>query len=341
MPHTFEEKLREGMRSLELQAAFGAKKYWESQSKLAEWNRRLLGRHGQEYFSPLRPIFLQQLKAVEAISVFSPLMVRDGALSLARFFHRHPQPYSPKDLLLIPGRLAAFVPERWLNSAAYYTLRSRRALAPTAGLRIALILTAVDDRQCSLDFLRTSLRELHARYRTYRPVWETVSLVADQVPFAETYDARGRWLLDAGRIIDQELGPSVRSLTPAELLSGSRRETVYADFNPLSFYLHDSYVTQRLLALGATPAFAERDLDESSQVVPLSFSHEIVISEYPPEDVAVARAHVQSEWDRYRHSSLTKEEEDEFSEDDIALGGPLVPKSFVDLAFRLAQAYAR
>jgi hypothetical protein len=133
-------------------AQFRAKEMWLREDDRTWEINGFLGPHAKAFFSTLRPLFLHQLKSVDVLSYFSPVLCKDGLLSLAHFFRHNPAPPSFEDtLLLVNRKFSAFVPEPWLPRVAYYHPVSLKAAATTeTSEKVYFILSVIDEKQCSV-----------------------------------------------------------------------------------------------------------------------------------------------------------------------------------------------
>jgi hypothetical protein len=305
--------------------------------------------HSQPYYSVLRPVFLNQLSGAEVFSCFSPLLVRDGLLSLAYFFHRYPAPPAGDEdsFFIVNRRFAPFVPMAWKDHVAYYSLTpantARQGLAEKND--VYLILTPIDERQCSLEFLRDRLQRLRdtlgARLPDMR--FHVVTLLTTTMARDfQDVEAKSQYFFKSVMEIREHLGVNILSVSWDELQSRNLQDSHFLDLNEHDFYYSDSFVTHHLLSHGARPL----QLDDSPPLTPelwidasLYHGYGLYISE-GDTDLDKKRRHVADELSRFLSTDLYRNEERAFIENpkSFFLGGlKFCPLSFETLIHSLAQ----
>lgn len=305
--------------------------------------------HSQPYYSVLRPVFLNQLSGTETFSCFSPLLVRDGLLSLAYFFHRYPSPPVGDDdtLFIVNHRFAPFVPLAWKGHTTYYSLTS----TPTGQREpfaqkndVYLILTPIDERQCSLDFLRGRLRALREFFGARIPEmrFHVVTLLTTTMARDfQDVEVKSQYFFKCAMEIREHLGANIAAVSWDELQGKNIQGSCFLDLNEHDFYYSDSFVTHHLLSHGARPL----RMDNNPRTTPgfwidasLYHGYELYVPEAEPA-LEEKRRYVAAELSRFLSTDLYREEERAFigNPKSFFLGGlKFCPLSFETLVHSLA-----
>lgn len=312
-------RLREVLRtSAEELSVFERGTTWKSVDAHAKKSVELLEPHSFPYFSVLRPLFLAQLRSAGLVDSLSPLLSRDGALSLAIFFRENPVPTSEDALLLVQDGLADLVPQAWESAVGFYRLESRPS--PSGGVEIPrayLILTPVGDRQMSRLAMRRKMEELRWSLSPGTPVemMSCLGVYFDRTP--EGFDRQGSFVFEAVSEARAVFGEDLHCTRWSESLNRAIPGSVFLDLNESDFYYGDSFLAHALLSQGAR-AFgfddARAEDTRESMTVPASIHHSFRI--FPERSAAAARrAHAfWTGWNRLAASPLIQAEEARFQE---------------------------
>lgn len=104
-----------------------------------------------QYYSPINGVWLMQVTDVRTLGKRPFWLIRDGAVPLTWFFHRHPQPPQAETRLFIDEDLIHLVPAAWSTHVGSYRLHSEAP--PTEESRAAIVGLAAEN-YASLKFVR-------------------------------------------------------------------------------------------------------------------------------------------------------------------------------------------
>ncbi len=272
--------------SVERLAQFRRDDFWQKDDLWTAESTKFLEPHSVPYFSPLCPLFFQQIKSIEVLDFFSPVLVRDGFLSLMDFFYRHPAPASTSPteggVLVVNWRFAPFIPKAWSDRICFYENRSRRAPDAThAGSRVVLLLiSAIDERQASLASIQRRLRELkHALEKTGATPKVKVISFFNRI-YARTRvgtEDKSRYYFKILKLIHAEFGGHAEDASWDEVKNSDLHHSCFLDLNEHDFYYSDSAVTQHLLRSGAAALSWATPPAEPNHMVSLSLKHSCAI----------------------------------------------------------------
>jgi hypothetical protein len=341
------EKLRRHLAkaaSLEELSQFRSTRIWRRDDDFVGDVTSFLEPHGDEYFSTLRPLFLHEIKSIDVLAHFSPVLVRDGALGLIRFFVRHPLPPTDDMLLLVNRRLGALVPQKWRQSVAFYEAsgNSEGEKRDLPG-EIHCVLSLIDERQASLRWVSRQMNAIRDIFREgagAAPALPKLKLVVFMnrafEQKVEGFDRKTGYLfrmLDVFRHAGFEYEFDSWQYLKSRAMPGGR----FVDFNEFCFYYSDSFVVQHLLRQGARPVF-EPFAGEDGHKVAASMNHSFVIhrslrpqAERSADEI---RERIQSAYrsEGFRHQAQAFDSEQAFES-----GLKMTSLAFEEFAYDLAR----
>ena len=259
--------------------------------KFEPWDlwRHFLFPHSEEYFSKLLPSFCQQLVDRDTVKDFSPVVIRDGLLSLAWFFYKNPIPKqasSQGPYFLVHDRLAPFVPEAWSERVGTYRLTPHPDLLknPPEPRELYLMISGLGERQASLSFIREKVRSLQVDVEKTQ-----VYVVGITRPFApdgfEEAEAVQTTFAQAILETQRQLGNSVQYLNWSQISKRALWGSRFLDLNEMNFYYSDSAVVQHLMRLGSLPLESEARVPDLW--IPASLVHGYAITLDPQVPTSV------------------------------------------------------
>lgn len=113
---------------------------------------------GQEYYSPLNPIFLTSNYPIDVLNEHPMWMARDGLVPLLWFFQMNPKPGRFKQKILIHETFSPFVPEAWRNNMGTYRVDSTKT--DQISVNKVILTTYISEMFCSQEYLKKLLAQI-------------------------------------------------------------------------------------------------------------------------------------------------------------------------------------
>lgn len=307
--------------------------------------------HWLNYYSNLTPVFLEKIEDIDLLTNLSPLVIRDGILSLSYFFHRNPDPFrlGPESVLLVNRRFAAFIPTAWTSRVAYYSVE-RTEDAPGDRTEISdlyLILTAISERHCSHAFLRNELQKIRSMYgaRLEQMRIHLLPLVHARCTreSLET-EIQSELLITYAMEIRKQLGVDAHSVSWKEVQQSRLGGAGFVDFNEFDFYYSDSFVIQFFLNRGAVPVLPRTEARAHGIFVPTSLCHGLIVDDGGASHRHGGSPDLLAEIRNFVGTSSYLDEERAFdlevrSPKNLDLDAKVCPRSFESLIYELARKY--
>lgn len=234
--------------------------------------------HANNYFSPLRTLFLSQHKNPLAIAtLYSPLICRDGLLELCHFFYSYPEPSNGNIYLLIQAEFANFVPAKWRSQVGFYEYRSLKKETSQID-NIYILLTLADKTHCSLSFQEKQTNQLKEKLGNQ---WSQARFHIVPVSPRTTIDKpelSGEVMAHYSQSVhalSQICGSNIKALAWNEVTKASLSNAVVIDMNEHSLFYGDSFLTQHFLKEGGQVLNRGNLLPTNSTTLKMSFHHEL------------------------------------------------------------------
>lgn len=80
----------------------------------------------EDLYHPWNPVFADFCQTQDHLSLYSMILLRDGAQSLLDFFLRFPEPSKESSRLIVQADLSFLVPEQWQETTLCYRLKPSR-----------------------------------------------------------------------------------------------------------------------------------------------------------------------------------------------------------------------
>lgn len=265
-------------RSAEVLGRFGKMSNWIEDSGEALATQAMLGAHARRYFSPFPAAYLFLAKP-ESLLQYSPLIARDGALTLLLFFLEHPEPFDSNLKLFIDPAFGWMVPRPWREQIYTYRLKSKKGRPEKTKKNFLFILTNMGPRHCKPEFVAETIAKIKNQPGSEDFCYHCVTAFSESQEAGFVLDEMNRYQNDLLLDVAQHLGQKPKVHTLKDLEGSNLEDWYYCDLNQHKFYYSDSYYYHLLLSKGAQPFSAEQNVEESSIIdIPLSFYHEISIS---------------------------------------------------------------
>jgi|GEM_PF-5226229 len=331
MTQTERHLILESIKSPELMREHRKRSNWSVNDQVTADALAQLGLHGKDYFSPLHASFLFEYKSLEAVAYFSPLLVRDGVMTLLHFFFRNPQP-NEGVMLLLDQRLAFCVPKAWQDNVLFSRLQSR----------------AVQDgwKPQKLLFVLSDLGPWHCQSEELEKIYQRVAAIdgAQKLPIhfllntAETLDswevhnemqARGLQQMTFFQTRFQQFGEvvSLHQIAEADL-----RNWAFVDVNPRLFYYADSYLKNILWSRGAVDLEGLADDRRADVELPLSFFHSLRVGQLP----LIQNEATEKMLGQFRQDSVLGAQEKYYRPQRIAKDSKTCTPAFEKMAFEIS-----
>lgn len=327
--------LTESSRSFELISQFRNESLWLSDADTTKEISGLLGQHSKRYFSPLRTAFLFEIKSLAALTYFSPLLVRDGALTLLKFFYDNPQPSNETLILIINDKLKTLVPANWVNNVLTYKFNSDKAFNYSSDkIKILFFNSQFGQKHCSMEFISTLFCDLRAKAKNNN----------FEIYFSSFFSENPEGILVRNELAKHHFELFTETLrlfnslpiikTPDEFESENFTDFLFCDLNEFSFYYSDSYFYHSLLSHGAID-FTNSTSDSLPLVtIPLSNYHKIEIFELAKTDSNIMSAKkIQNLLSAFRDSKVFSEELANNGSKEINFTNKIYSPSFEDFAY--------
>ncbi len=317
-----------GSNSTELLSQFRNKEAWMSDGKNAGGMIRLLGEHATDYFSPLRAAFLFQFQSPDALAYFSPVLARDGAMTLLHYFLHHPNPSDPNQVLIVDQSLQNLIPASWGNNCLTYSLKST-ARTPKRRAKLILISSTLGSRQ----FKKSSFpRENISNYDFSEIIWITSAseTIFDPSAKENVLNYNSELLLEAAKWDIPIKFESFSNLQGQDLT-----DSHFLDLNDLHFFYGNSFIVNTLMQQGSLSLEVENlIMPEIIERVPLSFYHELQIF-----DSGSGHSVIDKKLDEFRKSDLLFLEEKKHDPKKISFNQKICSPSFENFAFHLSKEF--
>ena len=336
-PGHLAKRIQEGLNSTELLAQFRNLDIWQAESQATEETLRLLGQHSNNYFSPLPSTYLFEMKSLASINYFSPLIVRDGALTLLHFFQQNPRPTSDTAFLIIKDSLKDLIPNSWRQNTATYQLQTTKYFHPVDEIKVLFLLTQLGPKQCSRKYISDTFDKIKSQLGSRKL---SVFVCSIQPQFSEDLTIRDELAKDQAQLLGEIIqlsGAPPHFISPSEIESGHFQDYLFHDLSEFDFYYSDSYFTHALLLRGAHPLAGKLKASDPSIEIPLSPNHKICF-ELPNQNDS---KYLHIIWDQYRKSNLLTSEDLTYQPKKISFENKICSPSFEDFAFEVAKILDR
>lgn len=237
--------------------------------------------HANNYFSPLRTLFLSQHKNPLAIAtLYSPLICRDGLLELCHFFYSHPVPSNGNIYLLIRAEFANFVPASWRSQVGFYEYRSLTTDNSQID-NVYILLTMAEANHCSLSFQEKQIGLLQEKLGNqgsqigFHLVPVSPRTTIDKPELSGTAMAHFSQSLHA---LSQVCGAKMKSVTWNEVEKSNLSNSVVIDMNEYFLHYGDSFLVQHFLKEGGQVFNRKNLLPADSTFLKMSFHHQLCMN---------------------------------------------------------------
>ena len=316
---SLEQFVRSRAKSMDILVEFGSRTVWEREDQTAIKLTEFLSPHTETFFCSLRPVFLHQLKSgMDVISYFSPLLCKDGLLSLLQFFRIYPcPPDSVGPLLLIHWMFAPFVPELWESKVAYYQAMPDAWNSFSERISdVYFILSIIDERQCSLSSIEKQLKNIKKIFeqKSYPQRFHAVMFISPA--FSRTVqenDPRTEYCFRMVSLLQKTFELEINFVKWTDLLKADLRGTGFYDLNEMNFYYADSFVLNYFLSHGSVPICGYKNQPSVDFKISASMYHSYGISKNGLSIDSENKKALQKKMKDFLSSSFFLEEEARFS----------------------------
>lgn len=325
--------------SVELLSQFRNEALWVSETEASRATKCLLGQHSNKYFSPFCAAFLFEMKSLGALSYFSPLVVRDGALTLLKFFYDTPKPINSSTLLIVNDALKNLIPTSWANNVLTYKLTSNKKFDYTRDkIKILFLNTQLGKNHCTLKHIANIFTQLrtHAKTATFETYFSSFLSYN-----SESLLVRGELAKHDNELLLEILNifksvPIIKS--PNDILSDDFSDFLFCDLNEFSFYYSDSCFYHSLLTQGASALTHNHADTEPLVKIPLSFHHSIEVFELPKTNMFLHNSQkTQNHLDTFRESKFLSHEASHHKPEKFCFADKICCPSFEDMAYDLVK----
>lgn len=340
--HELSERIVQSARSIDLLAQFRSHELWSIKTEKTERMINLIGHHARAYFSPLRAVFLFEMKSFDFISYFSPILVRDGAMTLLYFFKNFPTPLNDQALLLIDIKHSDLIPISWRNQVLFYHYQKSNSISKYNSKKIdqlVFLTSAFGEKHCTLDYLKNILSSAQQYYDLSKLEVICCPLVSsnnlDLVATDVLIEHHCRLISEIQSATNNFA--TIKSLQKLECSNLSN--TIFFDVNQYQFYYSDSFVSHRIQQLGGTPlTINDLPLDKKNVVanIPISVDREIKIYLPCGSQKSFKQAEfIQSQIDSFIQNPILSSEEKSHHSEELGTDAKICSSSFEDFAYNI------
>lgn len=323
--------------SIELLSLFRNRNLWSAETGKAQGTLTFLSHHARPYFSPLRASFLFEFKSLEALTFFSPVLVRDGAMTLLHFFYKNPNP--PKNLfLIVQKKLKNLIPSSWRSHVLLYDIQNQcRAL--NSNKKILFLVSSFGDRQNSLEYTQKILKNIGLLNQDENIEIAICPVSSQNKEIALIQDALTTQYSESIFQIANSFGVSPKLTTVSNLNGKDLSDWLFVDLNEYSFYYSDSFLHHLLCLQGARPYNLEtEDPAKTILSVPLSFYHDLKLY---LNDSSEYSGQIQNALTEFRNTPILHHEEATHNPEKISFQHKICSPSFEDFAYHWSQTLIR
>jgi hypothetical protein len=227
---------------------------WKNDYDASEKYKSFLEPHSRHHESFISPLFLFELKSIEALSLFKQVQVRDGLLSAFLFFKRYPAPLEEMETeLYLDITLYPIIPEKWLKSCSFYHTVSYKNLEHyNQKLPVYIIANENNDHIHYPDF-KTQLESIYTYFdkKDIFPQIKFVGINKHHQVSTSMAGASDRYF----KIIKHLLTvyPDAEICNWEKLNQDSLLDSVFYNIKSSSFHVNDDYINWKFLTKGAIP----------------------------------------------------------------------------------------
>lgn len=326
------ESVFENSQSLELLSQFRNSETWFSKSDLIESMTELLGQHALPYFSPVKAAFLFQFKSIDSLSYYSPVLARDGALTLLHFFLNNPMPSDPGIKIIINKKLSKLVPTAWLKNILTFKISNIENAQPKKRESLILIASMFGSRQSTKNF-GTKIIDQFLKNFGHKP--KQIILISTASQTANDPHTQEQLLKTFSELLFElaKTGIDVVIKSLEEMKGENLSDLYFQDLNEFNFYYADSFIFHLLLSQGAKELLVDQEPSAAVlKIIPLSFNHQLEIEELKHETHANSIS-----LDTFRNSPTLAAAEAAYSPEEVTFSNKICSKVFEGFAFDMAQ----
>lgn len=322
-------------RAIDLMYQFRNENLWRANTSAANSLIGLLSQHTKQYFSPFRAAFLFEMKSLGAVNYFSPILVRDGALTLLKFFYDNPKPRNEDMLLIINDKLKNIIPTSWSENVFTYKLTSNKNFNYSAKkIKVLFLSTQLGGKHCSMEYVSTLFSELSlkAKESVFEIYFSSFQSEIAEIPETSNALIKHNFELYTKTLALFNTVPIIKN--PDKLESENLVDFLFCDLNEFNFYYSDSYFYHLLLCRGSRD-FADKP-DNLAPIfeAPLSQYHKIQIFDFTKTDVMRSRSqNTENLLNEFRGSKLLSEDQASYRPEKFNFSNKICSPSFEDFAY--------
>lgn len=254
----------------------------------------LLGVHGGDYFSPLKPGFLYQIDNLKTLDSFKYMMARDGLAGLSYFFSENQKPVSDSLILGIPYELSFLIPDQWVKQCVFYQIQSKHQ-KPNDPQNLFLEGLCLG-QSIDLDSLKEKLISAGKFEKVYVSLGHSTNFKEQRLCHQDTLN-----FVSLISLFTELYGNDFDFVTSDRLFDFNLSSCLYLDINHAPLWYYDSYVRYNMVEAGAYPLQMKSPLFEAKAVYDHGFFQEIRLTDTLETEMEEYRIAFQNE------SSLFKE----------------------------------
>jgi hypothetical protein len=273
-------ELLAGSRSVELLSEFRKTENWQRSEIQVKVTQELLGVHYRPYFSPFRAAFLFEMKP-QSIIRFSPVLARDGALTLLHFFYQNPLPMDPAVRILVNRSLLSLVPRAWRKNILPYGLVDKSPQKETQTFKVIFVLFGLGLKQSRMAYVEKQIETVMAKAQGRKMEVQCLTVWSGIEETAPIRDELNRHQNEILVEIASRTGCRPLNRTIKELEMSHLTDWHFCDLNEFNFFYADSYLTHFFYSHGASPVGKNETFHgEALLQIPLSFYHDLRVDMY-------------------------------------------------------------
>lgn len=261
-----------------------SKTQWNSEDDLSKKCYNEFFPHLSNFEVSMPSFFLYELNDFDYLNYFPIALIRDGVLSLAKFFHLNPEPKHIKTMFVINSRLSFLVPELWLEQVAFYEMGSSppkdKVESDNADVYISLLGSRLF---CDLDYVKEVSQKI---LKDSKGKSINLTIVANNNNPAGEKSSRTKvnnyiyYAIDVIRSVLTNV-KRIEYINTSDIEYYNLENSLFYDLNQFNTLFSDCYVSHNIMSKGAFKMCSVPTLDKSFFHA-ISFFHGYYISSQAP-----------------------------------------------------------
>jgi len=261
----------------EQQYYFSNPKIWANNYIAIEEYQDFLDPHCEHHESILNPLFLFEIKNLEALSLFKQVQCRDGLLPALLFFLKYPTPLEEMDTdLYIHHSLYPIVPKQWLPLCQFYKDKHLKDLSEYSEESPVYIIYNENQEFSDLPDFKKKLEFLF-NYCDKNDIFPHVKFVVINKNrlISKAVSAASDHLFNATKEL-LSVFPDTETISWEKLETSKLNNSIFLSINSHHYHIADNYIEWHFLSKGSI-SIINNSKEESKHMIRLSPFHGLEI----------------------------------------------------------------